>query len=56
MGGWPAGGIETKTKSVQIQLNLPVGTKLGKINKLVVVVNQTNPQSSTTNSNFESLQ
>ena len=32
VGGLPAGAIETKTKSVQIQLNLPVGTELG--NKL----------------------
>ena len=30
-GGWQAGGIETKTNSVQIQLNLPVGTELGNI-------------------------
>ena len=27
-GGWLAGGIETKTNSVQIQLNLPVGTEM----------------------------
>ena len=32
VGGLPAGVIETKTNSVQIQLNLPVGTELGKIN------------------------
>ena len=32
-GGWPAGGIETKTNS--FQLNLPVGTELGNMLNLV---------------------